>query len=61
MAFLMMHSFKYIIHPVEAGSGDGSPHIMFNADDWKMISGKAGRIDSTYIHSIFIHAYTICN
>ena len=41
----MTQSNKYIIHPVESGGGEGSPHIMFNADDWSLINGKTERID----------------
>ena len=45
MGLVMTDSDKYIIHPVESGSGDGSPHIIFNANDWSLINGTAERID----------------
>ena len=49
MALVMTKSNSYIIHPVESGAGEGSPHVMFNANDWSMINGKKERIDGTYI------------
>ena len=45
MGLVMTQSEKYIIHPVESGGGEGSPHIMFNANDWSLINGTAKRID----------------
>ena len=45
MGLVTTQSHKYIIHPVESGAGIGSPHIMFNAEDWSMINGTTERID----------------
>ena len=54
MGLVMTQSHKYIIHPVESGSGRGSPHIMFNAEDWSMINGTTERIDGKiYILCIY--------
>ena len=44
MGLVMTKSNSYIIHPVESGVGEGSPHIMFNANDWSMINGTKQRI-----------------
>ena len=45
MGLVTTQSHKYIIHPVESGAGIGSPHIMFNAEDWSMLNGTTERID----------------
>ena len=45
MGLVMTNSEKYIIHPVESGGGEGSPHVMFNANDWSLINGPTDRID----------------
>ena len=47
MALVMTKSNSYIIHPVGSGAGIGSPHVMFNANDWSMINGTKERIDGT--------------
>ena len=52
MGLVMTQSHKYIIHPVESGGGEDSPHVMFNADDWSLINGTTERIDGklcTYV------------
>ena len=56
MGLIVTQSNSYIIHPVESGSGEGSPHIMFNANDWSMINGTKERIDGTlnFIHYVVI-------
>ena len=54
MGILMTRSHKYIIHPVESGAGRGSPHIMFNAEDWSMINGTTERIDGK-IYNYIMH------
>ena len=54
MGLVMTQSHKYIIHPVESGAGEGSPHVMFNAEDWSMINGTTERIDGKiYILCIY--------
>ena len=55
MGLVMTQSHKYIIHPVESGGVEDSPHIMFNADDWSLINGTTERIDGK-LHSYFAHA-----
>ena len=54
MGLVMTQSHKYIIHPMESGAGEGSPHIMFNAKDWSMINGTTERIDGK-LHSIMYY------
>ena len=49
MGLVMTKSNSYIIHPVESGGGEKSPHVMFNANDWSLINGTKERIDSKYI------------
>ena len=45
MGLVVTKSEKYIVHPVVSGGGEGSPHVIFNADDWSVINETAQRID----------------
>ena len=60
MGLVMTQSHKYIIHPVESGGGEDSPHVMFNADDWSLINGTTERIDGRlHTYYYYVHAITV--
>ena len=58
MGLVMTNSNSYIIHPVESGAGEGSPHVMFNANDWSLINGTKERIDGTLSYIATLHSHT---